>query len=133
MLTLRRDTDYAMQVLKFLGKNKRNIASLRDISESTKISFLFLQKIIRRLRFAKLVESVQGSQGGYFLTMPLEKITLKQVIEIMEGECAILDCLRKKTKNECVKSGENCSMKNKFKKINKQFNDILIKTKISDL
>ena len=67
MFTLRRETDYALQMLKILSKNKNQVESLSKIAKDTKISFLFLQKIARKLRLANIIKAHQGVEGGYQL------------------------------------------------------------------
>ena len=59
----------------FLG----GIARAEDISEK------YLSQIIIPLRAAGLVNSVRGAKGGYMLARPASAITLKQIVEVLEG------------------------------------------------
>lgn len=91
MFSIRRETAYALEVLKFLSKNDGKILSLNEISQKTKISFLFLQKIARKLRLKKMITSVKGVDGGYALLLSPTKISVLDVIEAMEKKCDLFD------------------------------------------
>ena len=75
--------------------------SVRDIAEQQRLSPKYLEQILRPLKAAGLIRAVRGKQGGYVLTRPPERITLKQVYESLEGSVAPV---------ECVDCPESCSM-----------------------
>lgn len=133
MLTIRRETDYAIQILKLLAKSKKKFLSLNDLSDTTGISFLFLQKIARKLRMGGLIKAGQGAGGGYALSLPAKKISLKNIIEAVEGPCAILSCFCGDKKFNCVKKGNQCALQDKMKKLNGNIVKMMEKTKLNDL
>jgi len=133
MLAIRRETDYALKLLKVLAKAKGKILSLNEVSKKTKISFLFLQKIARKLRLAEIIGAYQGVEGGYKLLIDPKKISLRTVIEAMEGKVSLLNCTKKNNKVECVNIGEKCDVKNKLSKINSKIIKILDGVKLSDI
>ncbi len=133
MMTMRRETDYAIHMLKYLAKQKAGFISLREISRDTDISFLFLQKIARKLRQARIIKAGAGVSGGYCLNIPDKRISLKKIIESIEGDSAILPCLCTKGVAKCKGNTKKCSLKIKLTKMNKKIGDILDKTKLSDL
>ncbi len=59
--------------------------SIQEISERQAIPMRYLEQIFQRLRRAQLVSSKRGPGGGYTLTRPPEQITLRQVVEAVEG------------------------------------------------
>lgn len=129
MFSLKKETDYAIQLLKLVPKDKKYCISLRDIAVQTGVSFLFLQKIARKLRLAGLIKAVQGVNGGYSLVKPANKITLKDVIVAVEGGCAVLPCYCANKKCQT----EKCILKNKMKKINENVLKIFSKTKLTQV
>jgi len=133
MLTIRRETDYALQMLKVLSKAKGQVMSLNEVAKKTKVSFLFLQKIARKLRIAKIIDAHQGVAGGYQLTLEPKKITLRKVVEAMEGQCCILNCLDETKKIECCNPAQNCELKTKMGKLNKKIVKILDDVKLTDI
>lgn len=78
---------------------------LSEISKKEKISEKYLGQIVILLRSANLVQSVRGSQGGYLLTKAPDKISLKDIVQVLEGSVCVLECLEKKKCDrisECV-------------------------------
>ncbi len=63
----------------------------REISTRQRIPLRFLEQILIQLKKAALVKSVRGASGGYLLGRPASAITLKDVVEAVEGELTLLD------------------------------------------
>lgn len=55
------------------------------IAERNQISPQYLEQVFASLRRARIVRSVKGSQGGYLLNYPADKITVSQIVEALEG------------------------------------------------
>src|SRR3990167_9448707 len=87
---LTKTVDYGIVILSQLGKSQNTPVSLQKISRITGLSFLFLQKIAGVLRRHGIIKAVKGNLGGYVLNTDLNKISLKQIIEILEGPIAIM-------------------------------------------
>ncbi|MDC0335888.1 Rrf2 family transcriptional regulator [Pseudodesulfovibrio sp.] len=80
----------------------------RDIAERQDISVKYLEKLIRELRQAGLIESRRGPQGGHMLAKPADAITVGDIVRIMEcppknDDCACPDV----TCEDCVQA-EGC-------------------------
>ena len=133
MLTLRRETDYAIHLLKHLTKTRGDFVSLRILADATGISFLFLQKIARKLRQARLIKAGTGMSGGYCLNIAPDKITLKKIIEAIEGAGSVFPCLCDKRAAKCPGKDKKCRLKNRLSKMNRQIDDIFNKTKLTNL
>jgi Rrf2 family protein len=58
---------------------------VRVISQRQAIPARYLEQIFQRLRRADLVLSKRGPGGGYTLARPPNAITLRQVVEAVEG------------------------------------------------
>jgi Rrf2 family protein len=67
---------------------------IRMISERQAIPSRYLEQIFQRLRRAGLVTSKRGPGGGYTLSRSPDRITLRDVIEAVEGPFS--DTLRMK-------------------------------------
>lgn len=63
----------------------------REIAEKQQIPLKFLEQIMIQLRNAGLVRSVRGALGGYLLARPPDEISLRDVVEAVEGELSIVD------------------------------------------
>ncbi|MBU3158641.1 Rrf2 family transcriptional regulator [Clostridium frigoris] len=62
---------------------------LKIIAERQSISENYLEQVFSILRKAKLVKSARGSQGGYTLSNEASKITVGEVLRILEGDLNI--------------------------------------------
>ena len=129
MPTLRRETDYALHFLRALSKKRGDFVSLKTISIETGVSYLFLQKIARKLRQADIIESGAGVSGGYKLKVDPKKISLHKIISVIEGPCALWRCCGKKG---CVGSG-TCPQTKKVQRINKKVEKVLEGVMLTDL
>jgi Rrf2 family protein len=58
---------------------------IRQIAESHGVPSRFLVQILLQLKGAGLVASTRGASGGYQLITSPEKITLRQIMAIVEG------------------------------------------------
>ena len=58
---------------------------VQTIGERQRIPHRFLEQIFQRLRRAELVSGKRGPGGGYVLTRKPENISLRDVIEAIEG------------------------------------------------
>lgn len=129
MFSLNKETGYAIQLLKIIPKDNKFCVSLKDVAKATGVSFLFLQKIARKLRLAGLIEATQGINGGYSLVKKQKDISLKDIIVAIEGTCAVLPCYCDKGKCKKV----DCDLKKKMKKVNDDILNIFSKTKLDKL
>jgi Rrf2 family protein len=66
---------------------------LRDIAERQGISEKYLWQLINPLKTTGLVNSQRGAHGGYVLGKPPEAISLKAILQILEGSLCLVDCV----------------------------------------
>lgn len=62
---------------------------LKIIAERQIISENYLEQVFSILRKGKLVKNARGSQGGYTLAKEALKITVGEVLRILEGDLSI--------------------------------------------
>ena len=58
---------------------------IKEIAAHENYPVAYVEKILQGLRQAKLVTSHQGNHGGYTLAKKASEITLKEIIEALEG------------------------------------------------
>ena len=66
--------------------------TIRQIAEQERYPLPYLEKILQHLKHAGLVESFQGPAGGYRLARPASAITLRQMIDALEGATFDIFC-----------------------------------------
>lgn len=90
-----RRVDYAVRALAYLAAQPEGrVVGRAEIETCQHIPRSFLAKILRRLVGAGLLESVSGVHGGFHLSRPPATVTIRQIYEAVEGELALIDCLR---------------------------------------
>ena len=86
--------DYGYLGLLYLAKQpKDRIVRLSEISDSEGIPEKFLAKIFQNLTRTGLVRSHRGAKGGFTLAKPADQITVKELIESVQGPIFLSRCL----------------------------------------
>ena len=89
-MNISQESDYALRAIRAMYNfGVENKIEARIISEKEHIPIRFLFKILRKLCAENIIESFRGVNGGYMLKAPLEKLTLKDIIEAIEGPISI--------------------------------------------
>jgi len=73
--------------------SKEEPVLLRDIAQRQQISLPYLEKLVAPLKAGGLVRSARGVKGGISLAKPAQEITLCEVIQVLEGPTAPVDCV----------------------------------------
>lgn len=96
MFKINRRTDYAVRVGVALAKHPFGTRlPTQLIQDEMLIPRAFLQRIISELSQAHLIQTFPGPSGGIQLARPPEQISLRDIVEVMEGPLCISDCLQK--------------------------------------
>ena len=94
MVRLTRAGEYAIRGMIYLSQQPReHLTLIADIAHAEGVSASFLAKIFQSLAKAGLVESQRGAAGGVSLGRPAERISLKNIVEAVEGPVALNQCL----------------------------------------
>jgi len=66
---------------------------LREIAKRQDLSVKYLEQLIIPLKAAGYIRSVRGARGGYTLARKPDKISVGQIIKILEGGLSLVDCV----------------------------------------
>jgi Rrf2 family protein len=125
------ESDYAIRIVIFLAKLDKR-ADAKQIAENTGVSLRFALKILRKLVASEIVMSYKGSKGGYQIAKNIDKISLKDIIEVVEGDYCLSRCLIKGC--ECTNPEKlPCKVKSAFNDISMVVRKKLKSIKVSDL
>ena len=87
---------YALKALKRLAEQYgRGTVMISWLSAEERIPKRFLEAILLDLRNHGLLQSQKGKGGGYALRVEPERVTLAQVIRIIDGPIAPTPCVSK--------------------------------------
>jgi len=106
--------------------------SLKSVAERQGISDHYLEQLIAALRKAGLVKSVRGAQGGYTLSREPREIKVSEIIRILEGPIAPMDCVSG-NQEECCYRAETCVTKNIWEKVRDSVNQVLDNITLEDM
>ncbi len=103
--------------------------TLASIAERQQFSLNYLEHSFSALKKAGLIIGHTGINGGYKLALPPNKITLKSILLVLEGDLAIVSNVP--ADEETIYS--QCLRTNVWEKINLQLDYILTKTTLQDI
>jgi Rrf2 family protein len=94
MFRVNRQTDYAIRVVLALARQPQGTRlSSFEIGKEMLVPAAFLSRIVAQLAQAGLVLTFPGRGGGLQLSRPPDEITLRDVVELMEGPFLLSECM----------------------------------------
>ncbi len=107
-MKLTRGTDYGIIAILYLAMQPLDrVTLLHEIAQSQDVPESYLAKIFQDLSKEGLVRSRRGAKGGVSLARPSSEITLRQVIEALQGPISLTRCLD--IREDCPHA-ETCSV-----------------------
>ena len=103
---------------------------LRDIAQRQQISPPYLEHLIAPLVAAGIIRSTRGARGGVWLARPPEEIKLSEVIGLLEGSIAPVECVS--DPKYCPRS-DFCVTRDIWGELKKAMNGVLESTTLRDL
>ena len=94
------ESDYALRIIGVLASHNDKMDA-KALSTEVSVTPGFTLKILHKLVQGELVKSYKGVNGGYMLNRSPSDITLKTVIELIDGPIFI---------SRCLENEEGCSM-----------------------
>ncbi len=102
------ETDYALRIMRCLSE-RNAVTDAKTVSELVGVPQRFTLKILGKLVTGGVILSHKGANGGYELSRPADKITLRRVIEIIDGPLVISRCLSEDFVCRHDSEHENCA------------------------
>jgi len=124
-------TRYGMRFMIRLAINYgKGYVYLKDVAKNEKISEKYLSLIVIPLKTAGLLITARGVNGGYILSKKPSEITAREIVEILEGDLNVIECLRDDL--YCTKSG-NCSAQDLWFGLSQKITKYLDSINLEDL
>lgn len=109
-MNINQESDYAFRIVLMLSKEGLdNKVDAKTLSEKGNIPLRFLLKLTRKLTQAGIVKSYRGVNGGYAIAKESTNITLKDVVEAIQGPLIVHRCVYDKEACSANKAG-HCSI-----------------------
>ncbi|HUA35545.1 MAG TPA: Rrf2 family transcriptional regulator [Candidatus Binataceae bacterium] len=118
--------DYSVKALLMLaerfpgGKPTR----VEEIAERQGLPENYLRRLLIELKRGGLVVSQKGPSGGYLLARPPGRISMADVVEIIEGDYNPVECLDDRAGAPCSRDNP-CAMRDVWRQVRDSTNQIL--------
>lgn len=119
------ESDYAVRIINCLAINDHRMDA-QSIADFTSVTKRFSLKILRKLVASGLVKSYKGTHGGYDLAMAPSDITLRMILEAIDGEYHFSRC--SSDEYDCMHMQKLCPYHDYFEDISK-----LVRQKLDDV
>ncbi|SFE71684.1 Rrf2 family transcriptional regulator [Alteribacillus iranensis] len=125
-------TDYSLRVLIYLNTIPRtDLSSVKKISETYRISYNHLTKVVHELAKLGLVESIKGRNGGIRLAKDPADINIGWVVRQTEDNLSLVECFDE-TNSACVLTG-HCRLRGVLKEALNAYLTVLDSYTLEDL
>jgi Rrf2 family protein len=131
MIRISKKVEYALMALKYINSSITPVVTAREISDSYNIPYELLAKILQRLKKDKILISNQGMNGGYLLNKKPSEIQLYTLINSIDGEVAIAECLHDNGEKDCSLF-DSCTIKSPVYKLQREIENLFKQKSISD-
>jgi len=130
-LQLTRGGEYAVRAMTYLAERPVGaISSLHDVGRERDIPESFLAKIFQSLVHGGLVVSQRGARGGFSLARPAAEISVREVIEAVDGPIALNGCVL--WPDDCRRSAD-CRMHDVWLLAQRRMMDVLDGVTLAEL
>ncbi|MFC1940810.1 RrF2 family transcriptional regulator [Chloroflexota bacterium] len=103
---------------------------LKDIAQRQQFSAMYLEHLITPLVAAGIVGSIRGAKGGVWLAKSSQEIKLSEVIQLLEGSLAPVECVN--NPKHCPRSSF-CVTRDIWSELKEAMNGVLESTTLQDL
>ncbi|MCD6080111.1 MAG: hypothetical protein DRP73_02280 [Candidatus Omnitrophota bacterium] len=122
---------YGVRMMLELGVNYgKGPTYLREVAEKEDISEKYLSQLVLPLKSANLITAERGIKGGYILKKSPENITLREIVEALEGKLSIVPCINEPALCNRVSL---CVTRDVWKKVEEAIISTLEKITLQDL
>lgn len=110
--------DYSLKALLMLADRYPTAQPLRveEIATMQGVPENYLRRLLIELKRGGLVVSQKGPNGGYMLARPPARITMADVVEIIEGDYTPVECLEDGANSFCPRDG-GCAMRDVWREV----------------
>lgn len=127
---IRRDTDYAFRSLVHIAMSPSKAATAGELAKAQDVPVGFAQKILRKLARAGILEAKQGRGGGFVLTKAPGKVSLMQVVTLLQGPLLLNRCMGDP---KACRRQPTCPVSLHLRKVQDGLNDFFESTTLADV
>jgi len=104
-MRLSKKAEYALRALTELALNQDggNLQA-QELARREQMPVKFLEQILLALKKGNILQSHRGARGGYTLNRPAERISLGEVVQLIDGPVVLLDCIAEEQNCSCKRA-----------------------------
>jgi len=130
MFTISKRGDYGLELLTALAQSgKKAIVPLRQLTKESQLPYRFASQLAVALKEAGILGSREGAGGGYFLAKDPKKVTVAQVVKVLEGEKGLVDC----ASGEPCRRHDVCQCRSTWHQIQNKIRQVMGEYTLADL
>lgn len=128
---VRRNTDYALRLIVNLARNHNDgPVSTRAAAEEEGVPYQLACKLMQRLHKSELVKSCMGPKGGFSLGKEPSQISLRDVVETIQGPISVNRCL---VAADACERQKDCGARIKLAELQRYIRDYLDRITVDEL
>ena len=125
------EEDGVLGVSHLTEKDRSTVTPLSEVSEAKQIPEKFLAKIFQSLSRSGIVRSHRGVRGGFALARDPENITVREVLESIQGPYHLLKCVV--DLGACERDGRNCALRHILIEAEERLKDVFESNTLADM
>ena len=131
MYKINRKLEYSLMALRHMsGKVPGELTTAKEVAETYSIPFDATARALQNMAQNGLLRVEHGAAGGYQITKDLSRVTLHELMNIIEGPGVISKCLEK---NEVCDIQDVCNIKSPINYLNTKLADFYRGVVLRDL
>lgn len=129
-MRMSKEADYGIVLLTHFAGGEGLTYSARALSDETRIPLPMVSKILKVLAREGVLSSRRGAKGGYSLALQPGRISVADIINVIEGPIAMTECIG--MPGEC-KQEPVCCIRSNWQVINQAVLDALERVSLLDM
>lgn len=125
--------DYALKAILELARHyQKEPVTTREIAARNNLPEKFLEQVLSQLKQAGYIRSVRGARGGYQLNRPPERITMGEIIRLVDGPIGPIACVEDSFHVPC-EDERVCALRQVFGRAREAMLDVVDNVNFADL
>ncbi len=131
MNKMNRKLEYSLMALKHMSrKMPGELTSAKEVSDSYHAPFDATARMMQLMAQHGILRSEQGANGGYQITKDLSKVTLQDLIDIVQGPTKIAKCMQR---DEPCELESSCNIISPVQTLNQKLSEFYSNLSLRDL
>ena len=126
--------EYAAKAVLYLSLKYPGVVTIHEVARQHHIPVKYLEHILLALKKAGLLQSRRGVRGGYTLARSPEKISIGEVLRVVDGKFSQASCIEVDLRRPDVcPESESCGLKQVWQDVQGAVERILFETTFDDV